>query len=204
MQAVEPLEIGVMFWAAGDPQQTLRDLKAMGVKAGQLGISGEYPLENAAQAWTRALADEQFAVTTVFCAYTGESYADMATVERTVGFIPPSTRQEREKRTIEVSDFAHEIGVDAIACHVGFVPHDPADSEYVAVRDVVRRICDHAQRNGQSFALETGQEPAEVLAAFIRDADRPNLGINFDPANMIMYGSGDPIAAVSALSSTLR
>lgn len=203
MRAVEPLEIGVMFWAGKDPRQTLRDLKAMGVSAGQLGIGGEYDLTNAAADWKKAIEEEQFLITTVFCAYNGESYADIATVEDTVGFIPERTRDEREKRTVAISDFAKEIGVDAIACHVGFVPHNPEDPQYVAVRDLVRRICQHAQQNGQKFALETGQEPADVLAKFIKDVDEANLGINFDPANMIMYGSGDPIAAVSALSPFL-
>ena len=76
------------------------------------------------------------------------------------------------------------------------MPEDPAHPDYAGVRDVVRRICDHAARNGQTFALETGQEPAAVLLRFIQDVDRPNLRINFDPANMILYGSGDPIEAL--------
>jgi sugar phosphate isomerase/epimerase len=65
---------------------------------------------------------------------------------------------------------------------------------------MVRRICDYAARNGQVFALETGQEPAHVLLEFLKDCGRPNLKINFDPANMILYGSGDPIEAVGVLA----
>jgi sugar phosphate isomerase/epimerase len=67
------------------------------------------------------------------------------------------------------------------------------------VREIVRRICDHAAVHGQTFALETGQEPAHVLLRFFKDVDRPNLGINFDPANMILYGTGDPIEALDVL-----
>ena len=58
---------------------------------------------------------------------------------------------------------------------------------------MVRRVCDHCHENGQSFGLETGQESAAALGIFIRDVDRANLGINFDPANMILYGSGEPL-----------
>jgi L-ribulose-5-phosphate 3-epimerase len=188
-----------MFWAGRDPHETLRELKQMGVSAGQLGVAGDYNLKGAAAQWKRAIEDEAFIIKTVFAAYTGESYSDVATVQSTVGFIPKSTRGEREKRTYQISDFARDIGVKSIACHIGFVPHDPSDPEYGAARELVRRIADYAQKNGQSFALETGQEPAEILANFIRDVGRPNLTINFDPANMIMYGSGDPIAAFSAL-----
>jgi L-ribulose-5-phosphate 3-epimerase len=200
MPVLEDLQVGVMFWARADPQQTIREQKELGVRAGQLGIEGDYPLAGAAEKWKRALEEEQFTIVTVFAAYTGESYADMATVQRTVGFIPPDTRPEREKRTYEISDFAKGIGVASIALHVGFVPHDPDNEEYIAVRNLVRRIADHAARNGLTFALETGQEPADVLDNFLRDVDRPNVKINFDPANMIMYGSGDPIQALDVLA----
>src|SRR5260370_32578462 len=124
----------------------------------------------------------------------------MPTVQRTVGFVHAETRQERERRTYDVSDFAARMGVGSIACHIGFVPEDPADADYGAVRDTVRRVCDHAAQHGQTFALETGQEPAEVLLRFIRDVDRANLRINFDPANLILYGSGEPIAALETLA----
>jgi len=137
---------------------------------------------------------------TVFAAFSGEDYADAPTVQRTVGFIPPATRAEREARTIEISDFAAALGVPSIALHVGFVPEDATHPDYLAVRAMVRRICDHAAKHQQTFALETGQEPAHVLLSFLRDVDRPNLGINFDPANMILYGTGDPIEALGVLA----
>ena len=64
---------------------------------------------------------------------------------------------------------------------------------------MARDICDHCAKNGQNFTLETGQEPAHVLMQFIADVARPNLKINFDPANMILYGTGDPIEALGVL-----
>jgi sugar phosphate isomerase/epimerase len=116
-----------------------------------------------------------------------------------VGFIPPATRAEREARTLALSDFARTLGVPSIACHIGFVPHDQNHPDYVAVRAMVRRVCDRCAANGQTFALETGQEPAATLKQFLADADRPNLKINFDPANMILYGTGDPIEALEVV-----
>ena len=88
----------------------------------------------------------------------------------------------------------------SIACHVGFVPEDPQQPDYVAVRQMVRDVCDHAAKHGQTFALETGQEPAGVLLEFIRDVDRANLRINFDPANLILYGTDEPIKALERLA----
>ena len=196
MTNLNPLEVGVMMWAGRD---SLAEMKAMGVRSGQLGIGGEYDLAGAAATWAADLAGEQFTFVTVFGAYNGEDYSNAATVEATIGFIPFDTRAEREARTIEIADFAAAIGVRSVACHIGFVPADHHDSSYIAVREMVRRICDHCLQHGQSFALETGQEPASELLEFFKDVDRPNLGINFDPANMILYGTGDPIEALGVL-----
>lgn len=203
MPELTDLAIGVMFWAGGDPQQTIRQMKALGAECGQLGIPGELSLVGAAQAWKSALEEEHFPVVTVFCSYVGESYADIPTVQQTVGFIPPATREEREARTKEVSEFAAAIGVRSIACHVGFVPENHSDPDYITVREMVRRICDYAGQHGQTFALETGQEPAETLLKFLHDVNRSNIGINFDPANMILYGTGDPIQALSVLGPNI-
>jgi sugar phosphate isomerase/epimerase len=201
MPALKDMEIGLMFWAGPDPVQTLREVKSLGVRCGQVGIPGDMKLDSAAaKAWKDALSSEAFTLGTVFAAYSGESYADGPTVQRTVGFVPPATRAEREARTFENSDFAAALGVPSIACHIGFVPEDASHPDYISVRDVVRRVCDHAARHNQTFALETGQEPAHVLLAFLKDVNRPNLWINFDPANMIMYGTGDPIEALGVLA----
>lgn len=198
MQQLEPNEIGVMFWADRDH---LAEIKSLGVRCGQLGIPGSMELDaTAVQDWKAALEQEQFTVVTVVASYTGESYADIPTVERTVGFIPQSTREEREQRTKDISDFAADLGVGSIACHIGFVPEDHKHPDYIAVREMVRRVCDHASKHLQTFALETGQEPAATLLAFLKDVDRPNLRINFDPANMILYGTGDPIEALKVLA----
>jgi sugar phosphate isomerase/epimerase len=187
-----------MFWAERDDFNLVLDLD---VRCGQLGLPGGMQLAGGAAAqWERTLADAGFQVVTVFAAYDGEDYADIPTVQRTVGFIPRVTRAEREARTLAMSDFAARLGVGSIACHIGFVPEDKAHPDYIGVRDLVRRVCDYAANNRQTFALETGQEPAHVLADFIADVERPNLRINFDPANLILYGSGEPIAALRELA----
>lgn len=198
MEDLREREIGVLFWATPDPQDILPTVGSLGVRCAQLGIRGDLDL-GVAPAWKRALDDANLRVTTVCAAYNGEDYADVPTVARTVGFIPPETRAEREQRTLEVSDFAAQVGAKGIATHIGFVPHDSSNPDYVAVRELVRRICDHAARHNQTFALETGQESAPVLLNFIRDVSRSNLGINFDPANMILYGTDDPIEALGML-----
>ncbi|MBI3473469.1 MAG: hypothetical protein HY013_19110, partial [Candidatus Solibacter usitatus] len=80
MQALRDLEIGVMFWGGRDPVETLREVKSLGVRCGQIGIPGDMEIGPAAQAaWKTALEAEQFTLLTVFAAFNGESYADIPT-----------------------------------------------------------------------------------------------------------------------------
>ena len=189
-----------MFWAGEPPAQTLETLRDLGFRCGQIGVPGKLELDSRMiQDWKKALEQAQFTVYTVFAAFEGESYADIPTVQRTVGFIPEVTREVRERRMLEVSDFAAQLGVASVATHVGFVPEETGDRDYLAVREMVRRVCDHAVSHQQTFALETGQERAGVLLDFLLDVNRRNLGINFDPANMILYGTGDPIQSLAAV-----
>lgn len=197
---LEDLEIGLVFWAGTDARKTLEEVKSFGVRAGQLGIGGDLPLEGAAESWGTALKAERFTAISVVCAYAGEDYADIPTVLNTVGLVPQKTRAKRIERTKAVSDVAHSLGITRVACHIGFVPEDPLEPLYAEVLAVTRDLCDHCAKNGQAFTLETGQEPANVLWRFIEDVQRPNLKINFDPANMILYGTGDPIEALDVLA----
>jgi sugar phosphate isomerase/epimerase len=143
-------------------------------------------------------------VTVVFAGFEGESYADIPTVTRTVGLVPKETRQERTAELKEIADFAKLLGVDKVGVHLGFVPHDRTTADYQDVLQVTRGVCDHLAASGQALHLETGQEPADVLLAFLKDVERGNLFVNFDPANMILYGCGEPIPALRTLGSYVR
>lgn len=206
MPTLKPLQLGCIFWAQNDKPAAdqIKALKALGLNCAQMGCSGEFKIEGKAAEWKAAAESEDFTLLAVVAAYDGEDYADIPTVERTVGFIPPATREVREARTLALSDFGKAIGIPVFACHVGFVPHDKTNENYIAVQAMVRRICDHCASNGQHFHLETGQEPADVLLDFLIDTGKANLAINFDPANMILYGTSDPVEAMEVLKGHIR
>jgi sugar phosphate isomerase/epimerase len=143
-------------------------------------------------------------ITVVFGGFEGESYADIPTCQRTVGLVPPETRAQRTQELKEIADFARLLGVSAVGLHVGFLPHDSSDPLYDEVVAVTRDVCDHLQGNRQRLHLETGQESADALLRFLSDVDRDNLFVNFDPANMILYGSGDPIEALRKVGLHVR
>ncbi|MBL9125709.1 MAG: sugar phosphate isomerase/epimerase [Planctomycetaceae bacterium] len=143
-------------------------------------------------------------LTAVFGGFAGESYADIPTVVKTVGLVPPETRAARLAEMKEIADFARLLDCNVVALHLGFVPHDPSLPLYQEVLKITRELCDHCKQNGQSLHLETGQETADALVQFIQDVERDNLFVNFDPANMILYGSGEPIAALEKVGKWVK
>jgi sugar phosphate isomerase/epimerase len=158
----------------------------------------------AAAAFLERCAAAGITVTAVFGGFEGESYADIATTARTVGLVPPETRAARLQEMKEISDFTKLLNCNTVALHIGFVPHDTNGEDYQSLIRTTRELLDHVRGNGQQLNLETGQETAEHLLQFIADVDRDNLFINFDPANMILYGTGEPIAALKQVAAFVR
>ena len=191
------LAIGVMTSVGGDPIEAKKWVESMGIPTMQLGCpTKEYFFATKRQELIRELNASKVRTTLVFCGYDGEDYAH---AKETVGFTSPKFHRDRIKRTFEISDLTRDLKVDKIAAHVGFISDDREDSNYGAMIEAIRDIADHCTKNGQTFVFETGQEPAHVLLQFIIDVRRDNLGVNFDPANMILYGSGNPIEALETL-----
>ena len=104
----------------------------------------------------------------------------------------------------EIADFAKVLGCKTVALHIGFVPPDRTSAGYRSLLDTTRHLLDHLAKNSQQLNLETGQESADHLLEFIGDVGRDNLFINFDPANMILYGTGDPIDALNKVGRYVR
>lgn len=143
-------------------------------------------------------------LTAVFGGFDGESYETIEIVQQRCGLVPAETRQSRLQEMKEISEFAKWLDCSVIALHLGFVPHDDNSDDYQQIVHVTRDLCDYARGNGQNLHLETGQETADALLKFISDTGASNLFVNFDPANMILYGTGQPIDALKKLGSYVR
>lgn len=193
------MPIGVMTWVLHDPIEAIELAQAVGVKTMQLGCPPDDYDSTRKNEFVNLLRKSGIRVTTVFCGYVGENYATLETTKETVGLRNPKLRGERVRKTFQISDFAKGLGVNVIAAHIGFVPEDPRDPIYRDIVETMRAIADYCRNNGQYFALETGQETAKALLRFINDVGRDNVRVNFDPANMLFYGSGDPIEALETL-----
>ena len=160
--------------------------------------------ENAERFLAR-LKELNIELTAVFGGFEGESYADIPTTEKTVGLVPLETRAARTAEMKEIADFAKTLGCNVVALHLGFIPHVPkGDPTYDSILDITRDVCDHCKANGQNLHLETGQETGEGLLQFLSDVDRDNLFVNFDPANMILYGTGEPIETLKMIGPHVK
>jgi L-ribulose-5-phosphate 3-epimerase len=200
MRNIRPMEIGLMFWAESDAGAVLRRLGDLGLHSGQLGVPPDLDCDAALNDWKKGLKEFEMRVRSAVCSYMGEDYSNLETVHKTVGFTAEAVRSDRIARTKVVSKFAHALGLSALSCHIGFIPSDPQETLYKDLCDLTKLLCDYCGDHDQDFVLETGQESAEVLLSFIHSVDRRNLKVNFDPANMIMYQAGDPLAALKLLS----
>jgi sugar phosphate isomerase/epimerase len=103
-----------------------------------------------------------------------------------------------------VADIAQKLGLKLVTFHAGFLPHKEGDPRFGTLLQRIGMIADLFAGKGIDLGFETGQETAETLGAFLQKLDRRNAGVNFDPANMILYDKGDPIAALQTLGPWLK
>ena len=91
-----------------------------------------------------------------------------------------------------------------MATHAGFLPETPNTEQYHGVVCALREVADRCKENGQYFIFETGQETPVTLRRTIEDIGTDNLGINLDPANLILYGKANPVDALDVFGEFVR
>ena len=196
---MRPRAIGVIASGA-NPVESLKLVKSLGLECCQLSVPAkEWFEEPKISEFKKALEETGVTIVGYFCGFAGERYDDIPTIQQTVGLVVPATRDERLQIVLDNSDWIAKLQAPALLAHIGFVPEDYTDPTYAAVVSAIQQICDRCAKNGQDFGLETGQETAAELKQFISAVNRPNLKVNFDPANMLLYGSGNPMEAVQLL-----
>lgn len=143
-------------------------------------------------------------ITAFWCGWRGPAVWNFYDGPRTLGLVPAEYRAERVRTLKHGSDFARMLGVENVITHVGFLPEDPNLPLYAEVVEAIREVAEHCRGNGQYFLFETGQETPVTLRRTIEDVGTGNLGVNLDPANLVLYGKGDPVAALGLLGPYVR
>ena len=97
--------------------------------------------------------------------------------------------------------FATKINVPRVATHVGFLPENMNDPEYLGIVAAIRQIVAVYKKLGICFLFETGQETPITLLRVIEevamDGKYDNIGINMDTANLILYGKANSADAIT-------
>ena len=198
------MKVGVLieFTSNTDIDAKFAELKEMGVDSCQLVCWDRPTLQDDAMAEAIHKGLEKYGIhaTAFWCGWEGRRVWDFYEGQLTLGLIPSDYRVERLKMLMEGSDFAKKIHVTDLATHVGYMPENPYDPKYEEVLVACKAIVEKCKENGQNFLFETGQETPVTLKRAIQDIEKAvgkgNVGINLDPANLIMYGKANPVDAL--------
>jgi L-ribulose-5-phosphate 3-epimerase len=186
------------------PADLLDALSQTGIKRVQLALD---PLRENPETWGEfpALARER-GVTIVSGMFgtLGEDYTTLDTIKRTGGIVPDTTWPDNWRNIQRIAALAAELGLKLVTFHAGFLPHEENDPSFAKLLERIEKIAGLFATHGISLGFETGQETAGTLATFLTRLNRSNVGVNFDPANMILYDKGDPIAALRTLGPWLK
>lgn len=194
--------IGVCSWSMrpATPKELIEALKTLEINSVQLSLGPI--LENPA-VWGEVieelrLADIQLA--SGMMATLGEDYSSLDSIARTGGIRPDATWEANRSHAQRIAELAARSNINLVTFHGGFIPEDCNDPERAKLLDRLGVIADTFKDQSVMLGLETGQESAKTLIDALDDIDHPNIGVNFDPANMILYGKGEPVEALRLLS----
>jgi L-ribulose-5-phosphate 3-epimerase len=179
-------------------------LQATGINRLQLALD---PLRERPPQWRNTESELRAAGITLASGMfgcVGENYSTMETIRLTGGLVPDATWEQNLENIKATTVLAANLGLKLVTFHAGFVPHDPVDAGYKKILARLATVADLFAAKKIAVGLETGQETAADLAALLRALSHPNLGVNFDPANMLLYGKGNPIQAVRQLGKWIR
>lgn len=179
-------------------------LVAAGVKHVQLALDPLRCARWSVEATQAFLEDVGVSIRSGMMAMAGEDYTTLDSIARTGGIRPDATWAANLAAAEENAHLARELGLDFVTWHAGVLPEGSDSSERVKLLERIGVIADHFAAQGVQVGLETGQETAHVLKDVLEELDHPALGVNFDPANMILYDRGDPVEALAMLAPRVR
>ncbi len=200
-QSIDPDRLGVCSWSLqpDSPADLAKIVGDLGLRRVQLALQ---PLVDDPPIWGDAgdvLRDAGLTLVSGMFATVGEDYSSLESIRRTGGLVPDETWDDNWANILKIVPVADELGLKRVSFHAGFIPEDRADPRYDALLIRIRKVADVFHGKGIELLFETGQETADDLLRFLDDLEQPGVGVNFDPANMILYDKGDPVEALRKL-----
>ncbi|MCH2141564.1 MAG: sugar phosphate isomerase/epimerase [Phycisphaerales bacterium] len=194
--------LGTTSWSLqpADPADLVRLIHDTGLDAVQLGLS---PVVTDRAVWAQTvprLLESNITLLSGMMMPVAEDYTTLESIRQTGGVRPNETWPANEAMARAMAVLASNAGISMVTMHAGCIPESAEDPEHATMLSRLRLLADVFYREGVHLAFETGQESAASLLDVLAALDHPGVGINFDPANMLLYGSGDPIEAMRLLS----
>lgn len=193
----KPLRLGLIIDIGKDPDAALAKVSELGLPSSQIFVE-EFEAELAGRL-RQALDKYKIEATSVVVGGPGKEVWDFYQGPLTIGLVPRPTRAARIAQIKKASDFAKQCGIPAVQTHCGFIPENPNDPVYNETVGAIREVAQYCKRNGQNFRYETGQETPITLVRAMGDVGVDNQGVNFDLANLILYGKANPVDAIEIL-----
>lgn len=129
----------------------------------------------------------------------GGSYAFL-----TSGFNALPYQQLRLEYAMRSVEFTRWLGITDNIFHAGYIPNNPFSPDYANLIAPLKILCGYAKSIGANILYETGAESPIALLNCITDVGADNLFINFDTANCILYGYGNPVDALYTFGPYVR
>jgi sugar phosphate isomerase/epimerase len=204
--AIEPLAVGVCSWSlqVTSVPELIQFLDRLGIDVVQIACGDpQHASWDEGDAMPAAARAAGFRMSGAMLGFPGEDYTTPGTIKRTGGFGPKELRAERLDRFRWALERVKQLGLSDLMLHAGFIP-EAGDAERKPMLDTLAKVADLAKAEGVTVGFETGQETADLLRRTLDDLKCPNLKVNFDPANMLLYDMGDPLRAVEILAPDIR
>jgi len=186
------------------PLPLIEQLKTLGIPRVQIALD---PIRTQPGLWCNfadLAARNGIQIVSGMLATMGEDYSTMETIRLTGGLVPDATWEENWENLQVIAQLARQLNLRLVTFHAGFLPHDERDPEFAKLQHRLRLVAEVFAAGGIDLGFETGQESASALLEFLEKLKRPNVGVNFDPANMILYDKGNPIEALRILGPWLK
>jgi sugar phosphate isomerase/epimerase len=199
----EKLKLGVMVHIRTTADEAMSKVAELGLETCQVGWPAGATLEQGRQL-KQAAANWGVIITTLWAALPGPAVWNFIEGPVTIGLVPPEYRKQRVEALKQAARVAAAIGVQSITTHAGFIPEFPGDPLYEGTVEALKEVAQACRDEGVEFWFETGQETPITLLRTIQDIGTDNLGINLDPANLLMYGKGNPVDALDVFGQYVR
>jgi sugar phosphate isomerase/epimerase len=199
--AQQHIRLGVIT-KANNPEEDLKVVRDWGFPTCQLNIKEYFP--GLAERLSTTLKAYGISPTTLICMGPGNYVYDFRDGPSTIGLVPRAYRAARVERLKQGIDFCKAAGIPAVHAHFGFIPEDPKDVLYAEFITTMKGIGNYALQRGIDVYFETGQETPVTLRRAIEDIGTGNLFVNYDTANLVMYGKANPLDGLKVLGKYVR